>query len=133
MVAPLIVNKIFQANFRVYFEDTDQMGIMYHGNHLRFFERARTEMFREMGWSFTELAQRNYHFAIHEVQLRFLSPARLEEQLILESKVVKCTSCSMVFEQSMKNRDNTVLCEAIVVVVCVNDAMKPQRIPFPKL
>lgn len=133
--------KTFKTQFRVYVEDTDLMGIMYHANYLRFFERARTEIFRELGQSLTALAEQNYHFAIHEVNMRFLSPARLDDCVSISTKISEHASCSVVFEQSMQNLDNSnisgnegiaanrLLCKAIVRVVCINEQMKPQRLP----
>ena len=129
MIESRTLNSVFKASFRVYFEDTDQMGVMYHANYLRFFERGRTDMFRELGWSLVELAKENYHFAIHGVQLRYLYPARLNDELLVETQIIKQSACSIAFEQSMKNQDNRVLCDANVQVVCVDGTMLPQRLP----
>ena len=129
MIESSAVNSVFQALFRVYFEDTDQMGVMYHANYLRFFERGRTDMFRALGWSLVEFAKVNYHFAIHGVQLRYLYPARLNDELLVKTQIIKQSACSIAFEQSMKNQDNRVLCDANVQVVCVDGTMAPQRLP----
>lgn len=121
---------VSSVSFRVYVEDTDLMGIMYHANYLRFFERARTEMFRERGWSLTALAEKNFHFAIHTIDIKYIAPARLDDVLTLNTAVVERSKCGLLFEQTMQNQDNRLLCKAMVHVVCVNGQMKPQRLPF---
>ncbi|KTD20287.1 acyl-CoA thioesterase [Legionella lansingensis] len=114
---------------KVYAEDTDFMGIVYHANYLRFFERARTEMIRKSGLSLTTLAQYDCHFAINDVRLRYFFPARLEDQLMVASKVTNKKTCSLVFDQRLYNQDNTLLCEGLIKVVCLDETMKPRRIP----
>ena len=125
----MLMKEVFEAQFRVYFEDTDLMGIMYHANYLRFFERSRTEMLRELGCLLTDFAAKNYHFAIHKVQMNYIYPARLDDRLFIFSHLVQKTLCSIVFEQSMRNQDNRTLCKAIISVVCVDNLMKPRRLP----
>lgn len=114
---------------RVYSEDVDQMGIVYHANYLCFFERARSEMLRARELSLSQLASYDCHFAISEVQIHFRAPARLDDLLKVETTVGKRHSCSIVFEQGIQNQDNTLICEAQIKIVCVNGAMKVQRIP----
>ncbi|WP_239005190.1 YbgC/FadM family acyl-CoA thioesterase [Legionella sp. MW5194] len=120
----------YQSSFRVYAEDTDMMGIVYHANFLCFFERARTEMLREKNWSLTRMAaEHDRHFVISDVSMQFLHPAMLDDLLFISSDIVKRSSCSILFEQSLRNQHNTLLCEAQVKIVCVDSAMKIQRIP----
>jgi acyl-CoA thioester hydrolase len=115
--------------YRVYFEDTDLMGIVYHARYLYFFERARTEMLRENGFSLTVMAQDNIHFAIREVTIRYHMPARLDDFLQIKTRVVNKTACTLEFKQMMYNQDNTLLSEATVITVCVDQALKPRRVP----
>lgn len=119
----------FNINFRVYVEDTDLMDIMYHANYLRFFDRARTEMFRHWGLSLTTLAEDNYHFAIKDAQIRYCHPARLDDQLTIKTKLSNQSACSLSFTQNMANAADKLLCEAAIKVVCVNKVMKMQRLP----
>ncbi|HHF7344044.1 TPA: YbgC/FadM family acyl-CoA thioesterase [Legionella feeleii] len=118
-----------QFDIRVYAEDTDLMGIVYHANYLCFFERARTEMIRKSGLSLTTLAKYDCHFAINEVQLHYLNPARLDDLLTIISKIDSKTACSALFKQLMYNQHKKLLCEAMVKVVCVNGHLKPRRLP----
>lgn len=120
----------YQSHFRVYAEDTDLMGIVYHANFLCFFERARTEMLREKNWSLTQMASEyDRHFIISDVKMQFLHPARLDDLLLVSTDIMKRGSCSILFEQNLRNQHNMLLCEAQVKIVCVDSAMKIQRIP----
>lgn len=120
----------YQSHFRVYAEDTDMMGLVYHANFLCFFERARTEMLREKQWSLTQMADvYDRHFVISEVQMRFLHPAKLDDLLLVRTKIIKQSACSILFEQNLQNQHNRLLCEAQVKVVCVDGAMNVNRIP----
>ena len=115
--------------YRVYVEDTDILGIVYHANHLRFLERARTEMLRDHGLSLTTMAIYDTHFAIHDIHICYLSPARLDDVLTIKTICEHKKTCSLMFEQVMSNQLNQVLCKATVQVVCVNKNLKPKRIP----
>ncbi|STX29152.1 acyl-CoA thioesterase [Legionella beliardensis] len=117
------------ATFRVYIEDTDAMGVVYHANYLRFFERARSDMFRQAGLPLTALITSDYHFAIRDIKLHYDYPARLDDVLSISTVIAEQRSCSLLFEQKMKNQDNKMLCQASINVVCVNKAMKPKRLP----
>lgn len=124
------LHQSFESSFRVYIEDTDSMGIVYHANYLKFFERARTDMLREQGFSLVELASQQVYFAIQNAQIEFLFPARLDDTITIQTQLVKQTLCSLLFEQSMQNVDNKRLSQLTVLVVCVNAHMKPQRLPW---
>lgn len=117
------------SNFRVYSEDTDFMGIVFHANYLNFFERARTEMLRDHGCSLMSLAEKGIYFAIHDVHLRYIYPARLDDNLTIKTSCIKKQSCSLFFRQLMYNQQNQMLSEATVQVVCVNKILKPKRLP----
>jgi acyl-CoA thioester hydrolase len=116
-------------NFRIYVEDTDMMGIVYHSNYLCFFERARTEMFRDNGISLTTMANYDTHFAIHDVHLSYLYPARLDDVLSINSNCRLSKASTIEFNQSMYNQTGKIICQAIVRVVCVNKNLKPKRLP----
>ena len=115
--------------YRVYFEDTDLMGIVYHANYLCFFERARTEMLRDNGFSLTTMATYDTHFAIHDIHMRFLYPARLDDVLSIKTSYERKKTCSLMFNQLMYNQLGQLLSEASIQVVCVNSKLKPRRLP----
>src|SRR5205823_3489983 len=74
---------------RVYFEDTDAGGIVYHANYLRFAERARTEAMRDLGIPHAELvAEHNLMFIVHRIKMDYLRPARLDDSIVVETEVV---------------------------------------------
>ncbi|ASQ45971.1 YbgC/FadM family acyl-CoA thioesterase [Legionella clemsonensis] len=123
------MTNLHHFNLRVYTEDTDMMGIVYHANYLHFFERARTEMIRASGLSLSKLATYDCHFAIHNVKLRYLAPARLDDLLTVVSKITEQTSCSFTFEQILYNQDSKQLCHGLIQVVTIDGRMKPKRIP----
>lgn len=122
-------NKMYQFKVRVYIEDTDLMSIVNHPNYLCFFERARTEMIRESGLSLTTLAAYHCHFAITEVNLRYIHPARLDDLLTISTEIESRKPCSRVFRQVMHNQDNQLLCEALIKLACADEKMKPRRLP----
>jgi len=129
-MAEVISNaKEYSCTYRVYIEDTDLIGIVYHANYLRFFERARTEALRDKGFSLTTMATYDTYFAIHDAHLRFLYPARLDDVLSIKTSFVKEKSCSVMFRQVMYNQLGQLLSEATIHVVCVNRHLKPKRLP----
>lgn len=118
-----------QSSVRVYAEDVDYMGIVYHPNYLRYFERARTEMLRHNGLLLSELMNENVLFAISELNIKYLYPARLDDLLTLSTQISEQNKCSFVFNQTIHNEDNNLICEANIKVVCVDGLLKPRRLP----
>nr|WP_133127481.1 YbgC/FadM family acyl-CoA thioesterase [Legionella nagasakiensis] len=121
--------KEYREQFTVYAEDVDHMGIVYHANYLYFFERARTEMLRNLGLSLTAMAKYGTHFAIHDIHIRYLHPARLDDVLTIKTRCVRLRISTLEFKQRMYNQLNHLLSEITVFVVCVNDHLKPKRLP----
>lgn len=121
-------DKEYCFTYRVYIEDTDQMGIVYHANYLRFFERARTELLRENGLSLTTMATYDTHFAIHDLHIRYVLPARLDDVVTIKTKCERKKACGLLFKQMMYNQLEQLLCEVIVQVVCVDKNLKPRRL-----
>lgn len=117
---------------RIYWEDTDAGGVVYYANYLRFFERARTEWLRAMGVEQSSLqAQADCIFVVAEVRLRYLVPARLDDQIALTVKLVEQGRASLHLEQQAW-RGATLLAEGRVRVGCVRaSTLKPCRIPEP--
>lgn len=121
--------KSHHVTYRIYTEDTDLMGIVYHANYLRFLERARTEMLREKGFSLTTMSVYDTYFAIHEIQIRYLYPARLDDIITITSFCERKKHCSLLFQQNMSNQFNQTVCKATIQVVCVDKKLKPKRLP----
>ena len=121
---------IYQHKIRVYTEDVDYMGIVYHANYLCFFERARTEMLREKELLLSDLKKLNVLFAINELAIQYRYPAKLDDLLNINTEIKDLTRCSFVFDQQMHNQDEQLISEARIKVVCVNSELKPKRIPL---
>ena len=115
---------------RVYYEDTDAGGVVFYANYLKFFERARTEMLRAMGYEQDELiATKGIIFVVRSVQIDYLSPARFNEQLQVSAKVSLAKKASLTFEQVI-TRGNDVLCKGSVRIACLDArTMRPKVIP----
>ncbi len=123
---------VFEWPVRVYYEDTDSGGVVYHARYLHFLERARTEWFRAYGFSQIELAQQfKRMFVVSSMQLDFIKPAKLDDNLIVSSVVRDISRIKMVFEQSvLRERDQCVLFSGRSVVVSVNnETFLPGRMP----
>ena len=120
---------IYQYNERVYTEDVDYMGIVYHANYLCYFERARTEMLRQNNLILSDLLKSDTLFAITEIVIRYLAPARLDDLLTINTSMIKSGGCSFMFNQEMENQHHIKLCRAEIKVVCVDGNLKPKRFP----
>jgi tol-pal system-associated acyl-CoA thioesterase len=117
---------------RVYYEDTDCMGVVYHANYLRFLERARTEYLAEIGPSIVEWAERNVMFPIYSINITFRSPARLGDRLVVISDAKQASPYRLTFQQRIeREQDGKVVVEASVDVVCTD--LKANLRDFPKL
>ncbi len=124
-----MLNEPHTSNFRVYFEDTDLMGVIYHGNYAYFFERSRTELLRHYGISLTTMTTYDTYFAIRELKIKYHFPGRLDDILHVTSELISCQGCSLMIKQTMVNQNARLLAEAHVHVVMVNGQLKPKRIP----
>jgi len=115
---------------RVYYEDTDSGGVVYHSNYLNFMERARTEWLRALGFEQTALKNElGMLFVVHSMHIAFKSPAYFNDMLAVQNQLVKAGHGSIEFLQTIVRNDQ-VLLEAKVKLACVDAAsFKPQGIP----
>lgn len=115
---------------RVYYEDTDAGGVVYYANYLKFFERARTEMLRALGYEQSQLRNKEgIIFVIRSVQINYLRPAVFDDLLHVSAIVSHVKKASLIFEQTI-SRDNTLLCTGIIEVACVQaENFRPCAIP----
>ena len=117
---------------RVYYEDTDVAGIVYYANYLRFLERGRTEWIRTLGIDQSVLIEQGLAFAVTEVNIKYLKPARFNDLLEVVTRVKQAGKASLIFEQLARNKDNPdlVYVKGDVKAVCVRmDKMKPVALP----
>lgn len=118
-----------QHTLRIYAEDVDFMGIVYHANYLYYLERARTEQLRSNNWMLSDLIKLDILFAIKELTIKYILPAKLDDLLTITTQINDLKACSFVFDQTITNQHGTLICEAQVKVVCVNGNFKPRRLP----
>ncbi len=115
---------------RVYYEDTDQAGVVYYAGYLRFLERGRTEWLRTLGVEQFRLAQdTGIAFAVRSMNIEYLRPARLDDLLAVRTEIESVGRAQVVFAQRVE-RDGEVLVEATVRVACLDlRRMKPTALP----
>jgi len=148
--------KFFSFPFRVYVEDTDAGGIVYHANHLKYMERARTEWLRSRGidhYLLTTTEQANsgtvvaepstpqsvnasFSFVVHQLQITYHLPALMDNLLIVTIEAVSCGAASFVLKQRIERDDvvngqarRTIIATATVTLACLNASLKPRRLP----
>jgi len=115
---------------RVYYEDTDAGGVVYHSNYLNFAERARTEMLRNLGFSQAELLAQDLAFVVRHIDIDYRYPAYLDDALIIKTHIKELKRASLVFSQSIYHQDGRLLSALLVKVACVKLAQKkPCAIP----
>lgn len=115
---------------RVYYQDTDAGGVVFHAQYLAFMERARTELLNEAGIDIARFAERHgLLFMVHELTVKYHQPALLNDMLSVSAEVVKLGRASLVFRQRVE-RGVELLVEADVTLALVERSrMKPARIP----
>lgn len=124
-------NREFRWPVRVYYEDTDAAGLVYHGNYLKFMERARTEWLRQLGHSQEELRnQAGIVLVVRRLDIRFMRPARMDQLLDVVARIMHCGGASLLFEQTVCDTGAEPLCHAQVEVACIDAVtLKPRRLP----
>ena len=115
---------------RIYYEDTDSGGVVYHSNYLKFMERARTEWLRDFEIDQKALKDNlNLMFVVHEIDIKFIRPAVFNDEIEVQTKLEKLGSVKIELEQKIF-RSSELLIESRVVVASVNSIlMKPMQIP----
>lgn len=126
-----ITAREFRWPVRVYYEDTDAAGLVYHSNYLKFMERARTEWLRHLGHSQEELrSKENIVFVVRQMDVRFMRPARIDQLLDVTARIMHCGGASLLFEQAVCDTGAELLCSAQVEVACIDAVtLKPRRLP----
>lgn len=115
---------------RVYYEDTDAAGIVYHANYLRFAERARTEMMRCLGTEHRSLMQsEGVAFAVRSAETEFMQPARLDDPLTVETRVDAVGGASMRLTQTVFAATVTPLVRMRIRLACIDGELRPARLP----
>ncbi|BCS56109.1 YbgC/FadM family acyl-CoA thioesterase [Geobacter sp. SVR] len=117
-------------DIRVYYEDTDAAGIVYHANYLRFFERARTEYLRERGLSVSELAAKGQVFPVIRMEIDLKAPARHDDLLVVVTRPVRCGKSSFTLcQQILRKLDGRLLVDSLITLACIGENLRAKRIP----
>ncbi len=121
---------------RVYYEDTDSGGVVYHSNYLKFMERARTEWLRSMHLEQDDIVNEyGILFVIHSLAINYLKPALFNDALLVKTSVQKLTRASIVFQQFIVRQDDDgkeqVLTQGTVKVVSLGVEQK-KPVPLPE-
>lgn len=115
---------------RVYLEDTDAQGFVYHANYLRFFERARSEILDAAGYPMGDIAAGSHRFVVYEMRVRFRTPAHLGDRLDIRTRVERSSGYRLVFHQeATRAADAATLATADVDVVSLDPSGKLQELP----
>lgn len=121
---------LFRWPVRVYYEDTDAGGVVYHASYIAFYERARTEMLRQRHFNQQTLLEEQVAFVVRRMTVDYVSAARLDDLLEIQSEVTVMTRATMTFSQRIVNAEGKVLNEAEVLIACINPhLMKPIALP----
>ncbi len=114
---------------RIYYEDTDASGLVYHASYLRFAERARTEMLRDLGFVHpTLLATDGVAFVVRSLTADFLAPARLDDLLVVETRIKSQRGASVDLQQSIA-RNGIDLVQIRLKLACITREGRPTRVP----
>ena len=139
--AQALASSIFEWPLRVYIEDTDAGGIVYYVNYLKYMERARTEFMRSLGFDKRFIFNVDLMFVVHSVNVDYLKPARLDDELIATVEVQRVGKAYMLMAQKVYRVDESLqqenshqhrelLCQGDVKLACVDrQTIKPKRLP----
>lgn len=117
---------------RIYFEDTDFSGLVYHANFLKFMERGRSDMLRLMGVNHDELDEgvfgERLAFAVRRVEVDYLKPARIDDLVEVETVVEESAGVRLILLQSVR-RGTDILVKGRITIVILNGEGRPRRLP----
>ncbi len=113
---------------RVYYEDTDMGGIVYHANYLKYIERARSDWVAEMGLDQNTMREEGVVFVVRRVECDYLMAARFNDRLEVHTRLQTVTAARLVMEQEVWRGPDLVF-GAVVTAVCMNAAGQPVRLP----
>jgi acyl-CoA thioester hydrolase len=123
-------NTLFRWPVRVYFEDTDAGGVVYHARYVAFYDRARTEMLRQHNVHQQQLLSEHTAFAVRRMTIEYLAPARLDDTLEVQSEITVMRGASLTFAQRILDTHGNLLSCAEVLIACIDPhQMKPRALP----
>ena len=118
------------AFYRVLYGDTDKMGVVYYANYLRWFERGRGELLRQLGMPYSSIEQRDIHFPVTEVSCRYFKSARYDDLLAIETRLQSLTRATLTFSyRVLCETEHSLLAAGSTKHACVNGQGQIQGIP----
>lgn len=126
-----LADGVHERPVRVYFEDTDFSGVVYHAAYLKFMERGRSDFLRCLKLSHAILSETGMAFGVSHMDIRFLAGAGIDDLLLVRTKLATCSGVRLVFDQTVLCGER-VLVTASVTVALIKDG-KPQRLPASML
>jgi len=134
-LAGRIEGQVHRLPIRVYYEDTDFSGIVYHANYLRFAERGRSDFLRLAGVHHTDLFEgaEPLAFAVHRMEIDFLKPARIDDRLEVRTQYVRASGARIEAKQAIlriaDGAEPETIWRARVFAACLDPAGRPRRLP----
>jgi len=126
------MNTDFKFPIRVYIEDTDCYGMVYHAKYLHYFERSRTEWLTSLGFDLVTCANMGLYFAIQKINVEFFKPLLLNEYIDATATLKQRSRIILDFKQTIIRHtptDPELICQADIKLVCINKQLKPVPIP----
>jgi acyl-CoA thioester hydrolase len=116
---------------RIYYEDTDAGGVVYHANYIKYMERGRTEYFRSHGFFVAELAASGFLFPVVRVEIDFKAPALHDDLISVVTCPTRIGGSSITLRQKITRlNDGKLLTEGLVTIACMGPSLKARRIPL---
>ncbi len=128
------MNKQHIYRLKVFYEDTDAGGAVYHANYLKFMDRARTDWCNAIGFGLNFLAEEGYLLVVRNAWLDYLHPAKLGDHLEVVTEIEKLSGVRIVFQQTIRSVDDPdlIYCKGLITIVSVNQYMQPRKL-LPEL
>lgn len=111
---------ISTKTIEVRYNETDQMGVVYHSNYLIWLDMSRTKFFKDLGFNYAEIEKQGIIFPVREVNIQYYSSCRYGEEITVETKVKKFTNIKTIYEHILKNNEGELKAKADSTVVCVD-------------
>jgi acyl-CoA thioester hydrolase len=117
------------TTYRVIYGDTDQMGVVYYANYLRWFEKGRGELLRASGIPYVAIEQRGIHFPVAEVSCRYFRPAHYDDLIVIETRIASVSRASLTFTyRIMREAEGALLASGSTKHACVDGQGRIMRI-----
>jgi acyl-CoA thioester hydrolase len=122
--------KNHSISVRIRYSETDQMGVVYHGNYPQYLEMARVEWLRHLGVSYKEMEQAGIMLPVTELSIKYKSPAYYDDRLSVKVNLSKMPLVRIEFDYEITNENNKLICTANTVLAFINmKSKKPMKCP----